>query len=582
MKKKIGKILLCSLGIVSLLSSCRKAEAKVSATFEEILKRYQKENITFHTDLKFYYREEDSEDLNIIEQYDVVAKFTEDKFYFEAKIYGTDSVYSSFYLEKDENGNTVTKYIGLHNEIVTEEALNTSGKNLNWSNSLYTNTNLLNKVDVDQIYDNEDGTYTLSGSGCKELLANIGTVATNTSTFTEDLVDTGKFVVDENENLSLIINEAESDSVYEGYIYGRVMEINFIDVDNTTIGEITPYEEKAENESLKSALNKMGKADSLTYSINSYIDNNLVREEENTVITSSDIYSKSYSFDSDIFQYSGLHTLDGNIYSFSSKSSSEIIGYETTAKISDYFPTFDFSSALFSLKETDGSGNKHYTTMNYPEILNYVTISDDYASNYFNGDSEPVELVVDSDDNLIKIIVPCYVYIFEDDTQVAQYGKVEIIYSNINSSTTDGLFDGFRLENESDTITSFSDYRLSFVGADYANVGEAINGHLGSSDAIPFFLPSSIKSYSDVSYEGASEDYLGAITIYANEGVYATSEEYKAACNTLSNANYLEDAEANPLGTMYYKNFSSLNTRVEILISNSDGSFAIEIYFIEL
>lgn len=557
----------------SLLSSTNSIDSTPSTSsikeeinVEKILEKHYASNITYHSDVKFYYyAPTDYENVHILQHYDVYAKYTPNRFTFKSYIYGSSYVYSSFYLEKEESGFVTSKTLNINNEVVSTTAMTSSSTPLIWDESIYKN-DLLTYISMDDLTLQDDGTYLLTSDTAFEWLETVAASCTDTSNLSASLIESGVFSFFDDGSMTLTIQEKESDEVYAGYMYGRTITISFEDVGSTEISDFTNYPSKEENNSLSLALNKMKEANNYSYTLTSYVNNEKKQDLEIGYVGNTDIFRKEFNIETNGYIYEGYHTYKDNLYSFYSSSDTELIGTKVSEPISSFLPDFEFSSDLFTLK-TETNGVKTYEIMDFPTIVDHITPNKELSGSYYNGNSDPIQIKIDSSNNVESIIIPANIVQIKSNVQTVLYGYYEIKYVDINTTTFDNLFSNFISEEEAKEITSWDSLCLSLTSTIGNNPKEIMNHFLGENETIPFFLPSSIKTYSEVSYDSEVQ----GIFIIANQE--ATSEELSNISSILVANSFVYD-DSNAIFTKTFTN----GMNVDISIMNESG-FSVEIYF---
>jgi len=499
---------------VCLLAGCNNVNTESlnsqSIDIQTILNNHYVDNITYHSDVIFYYYPiGKKEELQEIQHFDTYAKITDDKFSFSAYYKGDNSLYSSFYLQ-NENNKVVYKSLNVKNEVESTPAMNSKGLPLSWDDSIY--RNLLTYIKASDLVLQEDGTYLLDSLSTNNWLADIAACATYTSNLYAKSIESGIFKFSDDGSMSLVIQEKESDEVYENYMYGRTITINFEDVGTTSIPDFTNLPAKEENNSLNNALKKLQDASNFTYLITGQGENISEYQIEKTICTNNGIYVISGSDDK---EYYGYHTYNDLVYYYSTKDLNNMIGSKVDISISSLLPSFDISSDLFTLESQD-ENYKTYTISTMSEVINYISINQSFSDSYYNGNNDPIKFIVDKNDNISKIIIPGNLQIISDEGITYAYGEYVVTYLDIGTSSTDSLYDNFKAEDEVDVITSWEDFRLNLISASdskYVTPNDVFLDVLGSKDAIKFFLPKSVKSYEEVSYE---ESCLG---FYSNSSI---------------------------------------------------------------
>lgn len=553
----------------SLSSSTSSSE---ELNIQGILEKHYADKITYHSDVKFYYYDPSNyENINVIQHYDVYAKYTPDRFSFKSYIYGSNYTYSSFYLEKQETGLVSSKSLNINNEVVSTIAMNSSSTPLIWDESIYKN-DLLTYISLDDLTLQADGTYLLTSETNKEWLETVASSCTDTSNLSANLIESGVFSFFNDGSMTLTIQEKESDEVYEGYMYGRTITISFEDIGTTTIPDFTNYPSKEENESLSNALSKMRKANNYTYALTSYVNETKKQDLELGYVNKENIYRKELNLETNEYVYEGYHTYkDENLYSFYSTDPTKLIGTKENEPISTYLPDFMFSADLFTLKGEE-DGIKTYEIMDFPTIVDHLSPNQELSSSYYNGNNDPIQINVDSNDAIESIIIPANIIEINNDTQTVSYGYYKLEYSKINLTSFSNMYSGFVSEDEVESITTWDDLGLYFASTTsegYKNPKDVFTALLGESNSIAFFLPSSIKSYSEVSYDSEEK----ALFIMSNQG--ASSEELSSISSLLVIDGFVYD----DTNAVYTKNFDN-GMNVDISIMNESG-FSAEIYFYE-
>jgi len=559
-----------------LIVSCNPSNNSISSSeskksISEILESYYSSSITLHSDVLFYYYYNSDPDNKItLQNYDVYAKYTENRFEFVSYIKGADYIYSSFYLQKEETGVVTYKSLNLNNEVVSQIAFNSDNSPLSWEDSIYRN-DLMTYISADDLTLYDGNTYKLTKENASEWLEDVAASATDTSNLSADLIEGGYFTF-EDDSMTLTIQEIESDEVYENCMYGRTITIKFENVGSTVIDDFKPLKEKEENEPLTKAIDKMKEATNYSYSLKGVV-NNKEYDFEETQVFNNDIYTKSLNVENNSYIYEGYHTYSGLLYSFSTDDPNSMIGVRTDLTISDVKPSFNFSSALFNYVETDENGIKRYDIYEYPTVIDYITTNSSLSGSYSNANGDPISFYVNSNNSIDRIEIPAnIVEISSSGEMTATYGYYKLTYSNIGTTTDTSVFSKFIIDDDVPEITSWDSAALNFTSTtkkEYTNPSDVFLALLGSKTAIPYFLPKSIKDYSEVTYESLS------VFIYANTD--ATDEEITTIGTILTNDGFTYDE----INAIYTKSFLENNYSVDISIMNESG-FSAEIYFYKL
>lgn len=471
-------------------------------TFKQMLKEISNKNITYHSDFFIYYYEIGDNERLKLQHFDVYAKITEDLY--DVMAYHVDSGLIEAYqhLERDAEGYVTYSDVNINNEVETFRAKDGKGNDFLWEESVY--YNLIRELDVDDFEQVEEDRYRYQAA-LNETPLNILHSAIPTSHYEMDYFDV---IVKDNKIDSFIMQEKESDDVYAGCMYGRVLTIKFEDIGTTKIERIKPYEEKEENASLGLALKSIRTKNNYTIESTGILDDGSVLNFQETYITEKDILQTQHldTGDYDV----GCHTYNDELYIFET-----IKGYmigekaEASTTVSSFIPTFSFSEHVFEyLGEKEGyKVYRPYQTMK--TVLDYVDVMSYYGEAYYSP-AGTIEFFV-KDNELAKIEFPVYVY-NQADPLIALN---RLTYKDFNQTViNDEIWDSFYLElpkiETSWDVETF-DFYYSDNEKEELSIGDVLYKCLGDSTLLPYFLQDTM--YFDVYGNYSESDECVYITL---------------------------------------------------------------------
>lgn len=584
MNKKIS--LLSAVALMSL-TACgpRRTEDEASdpsssmslSEFSEVLKKYQGDNITYRSDVLFYYYpiDETYEQRIPLQQFDVTTKYTGVAYEFVSRFKGSDAVYSTFALSEGQNDAVTYSYIDLQGQVQSEVAKGDGETPLSWSKSVYRNK--LSELSTDYLFE-EEGKFQIETS-IFGLISDIAVSASDTSTLPPEEIDSAYFTTD-GTSLTLTIQEKESDQVYEGFWYGRTITTTFEGVGTTSFPGLQPLAEKPENAALKEALDALRAARNYTVSIDGYLDENpsVAIFRSQGLLTETDFYlTEAREVENAKRGYSGLHThTDGKLYAFDSTDPNRLVGTTPQAGVTldSIRPDLAFSHNFPSLAKTEPDGTQVYEMKGPEQVLDHVSFDQGLSQSYLAQSDKPIEFLVSADKKLSKITFPSMINsINESGVNVSKPGRWEVTYTSIGTTSTQDKFTGFTTDQETQAFTAWTDVALTLPEQGLENAGQVLDQELGAglSKEIPFFLPKSIKSYADVSFEAGDGTQANpfVLYIYAPAESKATAEEFTSAQNVLQGAGFTPGADD------YSKNIGGKLVSVVLL---NDPEFTAEIY----
>lgn len=483
--RHISKNIFISLLCLSLFSCNQTTSSQeIQKDFATMLNDISSNNITYHSDyLIYYYENTNSNQLITLQRFDVSAKITEDLYDMTAYHYGEELIASYAHLEKDNEGYVSYSDINIHNEVEVKRAIDSNNEEFPWEESVY--YNLIKYLKVDDFSKKDESTYTYINQDTS-LPINIIHTAVPLSTF--DL-ETFEVVIKDNAIDSFIFKEKESDQAYENCMYGRNITIRFENINTTSIEKIKPYEDKKENDELKSALENIRSKNNYTVVSEGIFNDGSILTMQETFISQTDILQNQYT-EEGLFQ-TGIHTHQNKLYIFETVND-YLLGNQADnqIEISNFIPTFDFSEDVFEYIKTDEEGNKvyrPYQTMS--AILDYVDVLSYYSSAYYQPAGDIYFFV--KDNQISKIEFPVYLYIATD----AVIATNRLTYKNIDSTEiTTSTWDKFVTEIPSEETSSWYEDKYTAnleIGKDEyltLTLGEIFEKCLGRKDAIPFFI----------------------------------------------------------------------------------------------
>jgi len=522
-------------------------------------------NITYQGDVSFYaYPIGSPLDVIQLDGYYTTAKYAEGLFSFEAKIKGSSSIYTSYSLERDENGYASYPHIDLWGKVQREEALSTNGNPIKWDESIY--RNLLPYVSTSDLSLTDQNRYRLSSDDAAELLSSIGTAATYTSSLPASRVDHGDFYLSANGSLCLFIQERETTEVYEGYYYGRTITLTFAGVGSTEIEKIEDLPEKTENEALKTALENVRSQTQYAISISGVTANRSIVYETDEFL--EDGFLRSLTTDDGLdYVYSGRASIDGADYEFASNDKNRLIG-KAASEGDDGRPSFAFTHNLFSLMERSDDGSASFSVFNYPEVLDYISLDAGLSGSFYNGFGEEIVFEI-KNGYLDKVLVPAYLSI---DGEAVQ-GKLVISYSYAApGQDAENVLKSVIAYENAPSFSSLDQIRLSNNESGYSNVQEFFNAVVGSHDdgAIPLFVPSDIKRLEEGSLLSASDEEA-IVVLAAPEGDHASSDALEDIRETFRSASWSVNGKSFAEGVRFTKSINDVSIEIVIIDSALGG-----------
>lgn len=542
------------------------------SNFAQVLEKYQVENITYHSDVLFYYYPVDQtyDQKQTLQNFDVYARYTGTHYEYVSRFKGASSIYSTFALKEGVNDTTVSSSIDLQGQVQTETAKTPEGTNLTWSNSLYRNK--LMDFLPENFYEDQNKFHV--DSTVFGLVSDIADSATNTTSLPPQEIQDAYFTMN-GESLTLTIQEKESDQVYQGYMYGRTITINFEDVGTTQLGDLQPLAEKTENANLKKALDALRASRNETISIQGYLEEAPTTAifRSQGLLTDKDFYITEEGETPGSRVYSGLHThTDGKIYSFASSDPNNLIGTTPSAgyTLDSVRPDFAFTHNLLTLASSEADGTEVYEMQNWSQALDHVAFDKSLSQSYLSSSDDPIRFYVSKEGTLTKITLPSMINSFDSTgTNVSKPGHWEVTYSGVGTTSTADKFTSFKTDNEVQSFTAWNQITMTTPYNSITQVEALMESVLGAgaSKEIPFFLPPSIKSYEDVSYDEAGL----VLFLYATNGLKATDSELANIRTLLTGAGFTEGVDE------YNKTIAGQTVTVAIM--GNDPSFGAEIYF---
>lgn len=440
----------------SVESSSIDLNPKLRIALEEV----SVNNITFRTNYEIYYYEiGKSEEKNNLQHFDVYSKITDDAYNLNAYIYDSEYIASSIDLLKSEDGYASYTYLDRHNVVQREYSLDAQGNKYLWDNSVYFNFfAYLSSNDFEAI---DENTYRYSADLTDIPLYFVHSIVPVSAFDLESMI----LHLEDNHITSITFQEKESDDVYIGYMYGRILNTTFDNIGTTSINQVAPYAIDENNDDLGEALNDIRSRKN--YTITSIAsDTEGVKEDftmKQTQISDKDVLITTF-YDG-LNSYSGLHTND-SLYTFDSIGN-KLYGKLTNQPITNYLPTFDFSKDVFRYISTDENGIKTYEA--YPdmnEVIDFIDVNEYYSGMFFSSAGGIRFLIKDK--KLIEINFPMYVNSESESLLISNH----LIFDKFNeTSIPNNTWDNFIT---SVNITSWEDETLLFNFYNH-NVIEVVN-----------------------------------------------------------------------------------------------------------
>ena len=469
-------------------SALSSSTAPKKRSFGEMLDDLKTDNITYQSDYLIYYYDLNDEEIIPLKDYDVTAKITDEVY--DMVAYEKDMVASYAHLEKDRDGYVISSDINIKNELVSKRVVDGNGESFLWEESVY--FNLINYLDAADFRKISDSIYEYNND--LSLPLSIVHTAIPVSTFDIDYFQVN---VENNKITSFFYQEIESDKVYENCMYGRRLEISFVDIDNTTIERVKPYEEKEENISLGKALDELRNSSNYSIEAKAYYEDGQVRDLYETYITEKDIIQTQHSDNGDyVF---GCHTIDNQLYIFEN-AKEYLLGEEANGvEVKDLLPTFDFSENVFELVKEEDGYKVYHPFDQMVNVLDYVDVILEHSEEYYAPSGDILFYVKDA--HLEKIEFPVFTYTQENAIIAIQ----QINYSNIGAtSISTSTWDNFVLElPKEDVANTWYDesYKTTVKNASKTlTLGEIFDTCIGEENFIPYFIEENMDIDFDAEY----------------------------------------------------------------------------------
>lgn len=552
---------------------------------QPILEKYYTKNITFNSNVLFYIYpvNEDISKQQVLQEFEVTTKYTEDKYLFEAKLKGEDYIYSSLAFSKNNEGNLIYQHLNINNEVVEENAKNQNNENIKFDDSIY--RNLLSYLSEDDLaYDSSLNAHKVKlTKNNKQLISDIAASSTNTTNFYPDFVQSAYLKFDNDSLVSLTIQEKEDDTIYQGYMYGRKITINFSNINSTSIDKLTEYQAPSDNTSLKNAIEKIKNASNYTITKTGYIDDQNNKVFTKSKLTETSLFETNLLLETNSFHYSGFNIVDNKTYSFSSEDSSNLVGVQSNEDFLANKPNFDFSTDFFKMKEENGNKIFELEYTQFPNILDLISFDKSLSGDYYNGYSEKISFTVDSNDNLIKVSFPSNIPYIDSSTNELKSSKgiYTLSYSDIGNTSTEEDLKGFKLEIDVNEFTSYDDSRLSFDNNGTKMTISELFTQLLPNQEIPFVLPKSIKSYSNISFTGKNAEIEEDTLTLESDSIPNETEmnDIYTLLETDGFEKVDEIIEADMVDKTYSKEFTDISKTLDIHFSY-DNTYGLLVEFI--
>lgn len=512
---KFIKILLPLLTI-SLLSGCNDNLSKL----ENVLKELSNSKITLRSDYEIYSYAKENKDntYQILQRFDVVAKFVPDLYEMKAYVYGDDLIASFAHYEKDEEGFIRSGVINENNFVKYSYALDGNGERIPFDDSVYTNQ--IGKFNVKDFKSQGNEEYYYTGDLTKLPLTLLH-AAIPTSEFN---IESFKIVLKNGIFDSFVFQEVEDDTVFietTKETYGRKLTIKAYDIGITEITSITPYADSPDNDPLKNAI-KFIKS-SRNYTINAYADfeNGTSKLLSNVYITENDVIRLDLIPNSNDKFIMGYHTVNNMVFMVNEENG---ILYGTKMndgyRIESVIPKFLFSEDIFTYIGEENNVKSYKAQQNMNIILDKVDFMVGYSESYYSPAGDIIFKV--KDNKLYEINFPTY--ITEGNQPVLV--NYRLSYSNYDITSID--------ENTWKTFTtdepikpvfdSWDDIVLTFEDKE-GNITdktalEIINEVLkDNADNLPYFMQSTVQiedGYANYANNNKNIIFGFAIVEYSN------------------------------------------------------------------
>ncbi len=477
--------------LLGCMTSCEGGGNNSSAsvppkTLEEMLQEYANVNVTYHSDYQIYYYPTGKvEEKKVMSYFDIETKFSASEYESKAYLYSNDKkeLQISLHYEKDEEGYAVERYVDKNNQVQTERLSDNLGE-IPWNESVYCNQ-LSSLAPSDFTIVGTD-TYQFSGdlNGAPFVILH-GAMPVGEFEIESFVVKTKENHIDE-----IVIQEKETDKVYENHMYGRILSIRFENLGTTEIAKIEAFPEKEENNPLGNALEEMRNASSFTtqYVV---VDGNQEGLLKETKVTETDAVTTVQTETGPML--SGVHTDNGALYSFL-QNGDALNGTLTEKAMEEYRPQFDFSKNIFTFVEEVNGVRSYEISSSYAEILNDIDFDSEYSEDYA-GTGKNITFHV-KDNHLVDVVFPTIV---QGDNGQAKLVDLYVKYSNLNQTTIDPTtWDTFVIQEASDLLSWDNEdvFLFSFFYSedpeDYEEmtIGMVFGITLEDSSVIPAFLPS--------------------------------------------------------------------------------------------
>lgn len=551
---------LMPLLLIPLIAACDDQQGGAKG-FAKMLEEVSNKNITFRTDYQIYYYEKGKEK-NILQRHDVTSKMVDGMYDMVAYNHGTNDVTSSAHLEKDENGYVAERYVDIHNEINTTLAKDGTDNPFLWEESVYINQigklkeEHFDAIENDQYIFNSD-LYDLN----EVPLTLLHTAIPTTSFDLESLIVTTK----DDKIESFIFQEKDDSELYEGYLYSRTVTVKFENIGTTEITAVKANEVSNENDALGLALQEMQNANNFTI-VSDAVTDTETTNILTTYVTKDDVVQEQNTMEG--LKTVGLHTVNNELYSFSSTNDLLLGRLSEEQDINNLIPSFDFSKDVFKYDSTTNGTRVYKAYSAMEEVLDYVDYEKGYSGEY-SYPSGDICLYV-KDNHLTRIEFPIYMSL---DGVTPTLSTMRISYQNVNSTTIDPtVWDSF-VTDLPNQITSWDDISLEFTmmfpdGSDMPMTPDmVIESALGDVNALPFFLPSN-----------ASYTVSGEILEADNQVSLSFESTTPATIDDLENINFILEIESE--FTCEPDEMADFYTKgdIDIMVMLMETGLSVEIY----
>ncbi len=582
----------------STSSTGSASSSAASLDIAALLDNYAVSNITFNSDIQFYYYPIGHLDKKaVLQHFDGTAKVTEDAYSFVGKYHGTETVASELELYKDADGDVSSDTLDINNTLVTEKSLNSAGQTYKWEQSIYINWLAHFGVHDFTIVDDQTIALNLDDPEVKENTDYFARMVGNNTSFE---AASAIFKLQDGQIASISLKQVESDDVYQGdeeypdgYMYGSTIDLTIADVDATTIGKLKPFEHSADNDALQSAIDGIRPttdSETGTDKIVSYTEkiditplnldltpNGETKTYKQAYVTATDTYAWSI-LANEQKTYSGFHTDEnGDTYTFST-TSLPLTGKKTDTTLIETLPDFSFSSDIFTFTGEKEGIRTYVLPAAFQSVLDHVELGNEIAETYLPSEGNITFEIKDS-----KLYRISYIGLVPNTTNKSRF---EIYFNDIGTTTIPaGTFDDFTVPQIK--VTSWADENMKFDLMESVDQGDGqtvdtifkkditpqqvFDLALGDQLTIPFFIPENAL-FSEVSGNVSSEDNATYLNFVFDSGF--TAEALTKITSTLTKAGFSDASDVE--GGMYDFQFEKLGVDIMLIPDPDTGATMID------